>query len=139
MNELIKVGNKEMPSIGLGLWKIKKRQTSQVVQQAIKIGYRHLDSAADYGNEVEVGYGIKDSISRGYCKREDLWITSKLWNTYHSKEHIQKACERSLNDLGLDYLDLYLIHFPILYALCLLIIATHLGGFTEIKMMVILL
>ena len=113
MNELIKVGNKEMPSIGLGLWKIKKRQTSQVVQQAIKIGYRHLDSAADYGNEVEVGYGIKDSISRGYCKREDLWITSKLWNTYHSKEHIQKACERSLNDLGLDYLDLYLIHFPI--------------------------
>ena len=113
MHDLIKVGSGDMPSIGLGLWKIKKRQTSQVVQQAIKIGYRHLDSAADYGNEMEVGNGINESIRKGYCNREDLWVTSKLWNTYHSKEHIQKACERSLMDLGLDYLDLYLIHFPI--------------------------
>ena len=113
MHDLIKVSNRDMPSVGLGLWKIKKRQTSQVVQQAIKIGYRHLDSAADYGNEMEVGSGINESIRKGYCNREDLWVTSKLWNTYHSKENIQKACERSLMDLGLDYLDLYLIHFPI--------------------------
>ena len=113
MHDSIKVGTNDMPSIGLGLWKIKKRRTSQVVQQAIKVGYRHLDSAADYGNEAEVGNGINESIRKGYCNRGDLWVTSKLWNTYHSKEYIQKACERSLMDLKLEYLDLYLIHFPI--------------------------
>jgi D-xylose reductase len=62
---------------------------------------------------VEAGEGIKAAISGGHCSREDLWVTSKLWNTYHRPEHVRPACERSLSDLGLDYLDLYLIHFPI--------------------------
>ncbi|MFK7865298.1 MAG: aldo/keto reductase [Pseudohongiellaceae bacterium] len=109
----IKVGNETMPSVGLGLWKIEKSQTAAAVEEAIKVGYRHLDSAADYGNEQEAGEGIAKALASGLCTREELWITSKLWNTYHSPEHVQAACEKSLADLGVDYLDLYLIHFPI--------------------------
>lgn len=103
----------EKPKIGLGLWKIPKNQCAEVVYNAIKIGYRHLDSACDYGNETEVGQGIARAISEGLCQRKDLWIVSKLWNTYHSKEHVKPALEKTLNDLGLEYLDSYLIHFPI--------------------------
>tara|TARA_B100001123_G_scaffold372388_1_gene436253 strand:- start:2893 stop:3873 length:981 start_codon:yes stop_codon:yes gene_type:complete len=113
MNESIKVGDRSMVPVGLGLWKIDRSETAYIVAKAIEIGYRHLDSAADYGNEAEVGTGIAEAISRGHCNREQLWITSKLWNTYHAKDHVRSACERSLIDLGLDYLDLYLIHFPI--------------------------
>lgn len=80
---------------------------------AIKRGYRHLDCACDYGNEVEVGAGIKEALETGLCTREELWVTSKLWNTYHAKEHVELACKKTLSDLGLDYVDLYLIHFPI--------------------------
>lgn len=107
------MSNKSIPPIGFGLWKIPKSQCESVVYQAIKNGYRHFDSASDYGNEKEVGGGIKRAIDDGLCRRNDLWITSKLWNTYHAKEHVQPAIEKSLNDLQLDYLDLYLIHFPI--------------------------
>lgn len=103
----------ELPAVGLGLWKIAKDDTARVVRDAIEIGYRHFDSACDYGNEVEAGQGLADAFSAGLCQREDLWITSKLWNTYHAPEHVRPACEKTLKDLGLDYLDLYLIHFPI--------------------------
>ena len=102
-----------LPSIGLGLWKIDKTEAARVVREAIDVGYRHLDSACDYGNEPEVGQGIQASIVAGLCSRRKLWVTSKLWNTYHAPEHVRPACERSLRDLELDYLDLYLIHFPI--------------------------
>ena len=81
--------------------------------EAIRFGYRHFDCASDYGNEKEVGKGIKKAIDAGLVSRQDLWVTSKLWNTYHEPEHVKAACLRSLSDLGLDYLDLYLIHFPI--------------------------
>lgn len=104
---------KEMPKVGLGLWKIAPEDCADAVYNAIKIGYRHLDSACDYGNEKQVGEGIKRAIDDGLCTREDLWVTSKLWNTYHAKEHVALALEKSLSDLGLEYLDLYLIHFPI--------------------------
>ena len=103
----------QIPEVGLGLWKIDRPQTAEVVCNAIEIGYRHLDSAADYGNEIEAGQGIADAISKGLCSREELWVTSKLWNTFHRPEHVRAACEKSLSDLKLDYLDLYLIHFPI--------------------------
>lgn len=103
----------EMPAIGLGLWKAEAGQTEVAVYEAIKMGYRHLDGACDYGNEKEVGVGIKRAISEGICTREDLWITSKLWNTYHRKEIVPLACQKTLDDLQLEYLDLYLIHFPI--------------------------
>lgn len=103
----------QMPVIGLGLWKIDKQHVANVVVAAIKAGYRHLDSACDYGNEKEVGEGIRRAIDEGLCTREDLWVTSKLWNTYHAREHVVMAMDQTLHDLGLDYLDLYLVHFPI--------------------------
>lgn len=103
----------QMPLIGLGLWKIDKSAVADAVVEAIRAGYRHLDSACDYGNEKEVGEGIKRALDEGLCKREDLWITSKLWNTYHHPDHVVMAMDQTLNDLGLEYLDLYLIHFPI--------------------------
>lgn len=102
-----------MPSVGLGLWKIPPEDTADAVVEAICRGYRHLDSAADYGNEKEVGDGIARALADGLCQRDELWVTSKLWNTFHRPEHVQPACERSLSDLGLEYLDLYLVHFPI--------------------------
>lgn len=104
---------KEMPKVGLGLWKVAKEDCAQTIYDAISIGYRHLDSACDYGNEKQVGEGIQRAIAEGLCTREELWITSKLWNTFHAKEHVKPALQKTLDDLGLDYLDLYLIHFPI--------------------------
>lgn len=109
----IAVGDKRMPAVGLGIWKIDPADTARVVVDAIDVGYRHIDSAADYGNEKQAGEGIRQALDGGRCRREDLWVTSKLWNTYHRAEHVRPACERSLEDLGLDYLDLYLVHFPI--------------------------
>ena len=104
---------RQVASVGLGLWKIEQEATAQVVQEAIDCGYRHFDSACDYGNEVQTGEGLAASLAKGIVKREDLWVTSKLWNTYHRKEHVRPALEKSLHDLQLDYLDLYLVHFPI--------------------------
>ncbi|WOJ95105.1 aldo/keto reductase [Congregibacter variabilis] len=111
--ESIAVGSGTMPLVGLGLWKIDEADTATAVVDAIRAGYRHLDSASDYGNEVAVGRGISTAIDAGLCRREDLWVTSKLWNTFHDPKHVAAACQRSLDDLGLDYLDLYLVHFPI--------------------------
>jgi D-xylose reductase len=102
-----------MPVVGLGLWKVPRESCADLMQQAIRAGYRHLDCACDYGNEVEVGSGVRAAVSAGTCRRKDLWVTSKLWNTYHRAEHVRPAVERSLRDLQLDYLDLYLVHFPI--------------------------
>ncbi len=102
-----------MPSVGLGLWKIDSEQVQNLVVEAVEAGYRHLDSAADYGNEAAVGKGIAAALDKALCTREELWVTSKLWNTYHRPQHVRAACEKTLSDLGLDYLDLYLIHFPI--------------------------
>ncbi|MFT6181106.1 MAG: D-xylose reductase [Akkermansiaceae bacterium] len=102
-----------LPSPGLGTWKIPEDLTPQIVHQAIEAGYRHLDCAADYGNEKLVGQGIASALDAGLCTREDLWVTGKLWNTYHEPQHVRAACERTLADLGLEQLDLFLIHFPI--------------------------
>lgn len=104
----------EIPLLGLGTWKIAKDKAQEVVYHAIKeLNIRHIDCACDYGNEVEVGKGINQAISEGIVTREDLWVTSKLWNTYHRQEHVLPAARKSLQDLGLEYFDLYVIHFPI--------------------------
>ena len=103
----------DMPQVGFGLWKIDRNLCASVVEQAIDIGYRHFDSACDYGNEKEVGDGLQSSFKKGTCSRENIWLTSKLWNTYHKPEHVRPALMRTLADLKTDYLDLYLIHFPI--------------------------
>jgi D-xylose reductase len=102
-----------LPSVGFGFWKVDRPVAPEVTRQAIQAGYRHLDCACDYGNEAEVGQGIQQAIADTLCTREDLWVTSKLWNTYHAAEHVRPACEKTLRDLGLKQLDLYLIHFPI--------------------------
>ncbi|MFK8015380.1 MAG: aldo/keto reductase [Gammaproteobacteria bacterium] len=102
-----------MPSVGLGLWKLAREEAAASVRAAVAAGYRHLDSAADYGNEAEVGHGIRAALDEGLCQRDDLWVTSKLWNTDHGAEHVRPALERTLADLQLERLDLYLIHFPI--------------------------
>lgn len=103
-----------IPLVGLGTWKISKEDCASIVYEAIKTaGIRHIDCACDYGNEVEVGQGIKRAIEEGVVTRDQLWVTSKLWNTYHRAEHVEMACRKTLADLGLEYVDLYLIHFPI--------------------------
>ena len=104
------------PSVGLGTWKIPDAVLPDIIPAAVDLGYRHFDCACDYGNEKAVGEGLKRSLSAGACTRDDLWITSKLWNTYHHPDHVRAACERNLADLGLDELDLYLIHFPVTLA-----------------------
>ena len=109
----ITVADSTMPAVGLGIWKIDRSDTARVVHDAIELGYRHIDRASDYGNEVEAGQGIRAAIADGHVTRDELWVTSKLWNTNHRAQHVRPACERTLSDLGLDYLDLYLIHFPI--------------------------
>lgn len=96
-----------------GFWKVPSEVCASVCYQAIKEGYRRLDCACDYGNEKEVGEGISNAINDGLCTRDELFVTGKLWNTYHKPEHVPLACQRSLKDLQLSYLDEYLIHFPI--------------------------
>jgi D-xylose reductase len=96
-----------------GFWKVPKDVCADVCYQAIAAGYRRLDCACDYGNEEEVGKGIALALQDGLCQRADLFVTSKLWNTYHKPEHVPMALNRSLQDLQLSYLDEYLIHFPI--------------------------
>ena len=103
----------DMPRTGFGLWKIPREDTAACVIEAVRAGYRHFDSAADYGNEVETGEGLATAIAEGLVTRDELWVTSKLWNTFHAPEHVEEGCRKSLDDLGLDYLDLYLVHFPI--------------------------
>ena len=99
--------NKKVPAVGLGTWRSKSEDAYQAVLHAIKAGYRHIDTAAIYGNEEAVGKAIKDSG----VNREELFITTKLWNTDQGFESTIKACNESLRKLGLEYVDLYLIHW----------------------------
>jgi D-xylose reductase len=103
----------EMPQVGFGLWKVDNAVASDVVYNAIKAGYRLFDGACDYGNEVECGQGVARAIKEGIVKREELFIVSKLWNTFHDAERVEPIVKKQLADWGVDYFDLYLIHFPV--------------------------
>ncbi|KAG2203994.1 hypothetical protein INT46_007019 [Mucor plumbeus] len=98
----------EMPLVGLGTWLSKPDEVRKAVKYALENGYRHLDCAYVYRNEDEVGQGIRESG----VPRSEIFITSKLWNTHHRKEYVKSAVKASLKALGLEYLDLYLIHWP---------------------------
>ncbi|CAH9126066.1 unnamed protein product [Cuscuta epithymum] len=101
----------QMPVIGLGVWRMEGKDIKNLINNAIKLGYRHFDCAADYKNEMEVGEALEEALQTGIVKREDLFVTTKLWNSDHG--HVLEACKDSLRKLRLDYLDLYLVHFPI--------------------------
>ncbi|MBK1879707.1 aldo/keto reductase [Pelagicoccus mobilis] len=105
----------KMPAIGLGTFgsdHVTNETVAEAVKAAIDIGYRHIDCASVYGNEAEIGAALKEVIDAGKVSREDLWITSKLWNDKHAEEDVLPSLRQTLADLQLDYLDLYLVHWP---------------------------
>lgn len=98
----------KMPQLGFGVWQVSDEQATPVVKKALEVGYRSIDTAMIYGNEKGVGRAIKESN----VPREELFITTKVWNADHGYENTLKAFDASLERLGLDYIDLYLIHWP---------------------------
>lgn len=104
-----------MPLIGYGCWKVNKETCADTIYNAIKVGYRLFDAAQDYGNCKEIGQGINRALDEGLVARDELFVTSKLWNNYHDPKNVEKALDKVLSDMQLDYLDLFLIHFPIAF------------------------
>ncbi|XP_032802310.1 aldo-keto reductase family 1 member B7-like [Petromyzon marinus] len=105
----------KMPLLGLGTWKSKPQQVCKAVEAAIEAGYRHVDGAYVYQNEDEVGAGVRACIAKGIVSRGQLFIVSKLWGKFHAPADVKQCFMKTLTDLGLDYLDLYLMHSPMGY------------------------
>ncbi|XP_025422747.1 LOW QUALITY PROTEIN: alcohol dehydrogenase [NADP(+)]-like [Sipha flava] len=115
-NQFVTFNNGEKyPILGLGTWKSKPGVVEEAVRVAIDTGYRHFDCAMFYGNEQEIGNAIKQKIDEGVVAREDLYITSKLWNIFHQPEIVETVLKKTLSDLQVEYLDLYLIHWPMAF------------------------
>ena len=104
-----------MPAIGLGTWKMDDGSATAAVKSALEQGYRHIDCAPIYLNEKDVGAAFGDVFNAGNVKREDCWVTSKLWCNRHRPDLVEGALKETLADLQLDYLDLFMIHWPIVF------------------------
>jgi len=102
-----------MPALGLGTWRMEPASVGPVIRTALQLGYRHIDCASIYGNEAAIGEALAEALASGAVERDQLWVTSKLWNDCHAPEQVRPALERTLADLGLEHLDLYLIHWPV--------------------------
>ncbi|KAI0675285.1 D-xylose reductase [Trametes maxima] len=102
-----------LPQIGFGTWKHYGEKATEAVYAGLTAGYRLIDGACDYGNEKECGEGLRRAIADVIVKREEVFVVSKLWNTFHRKEHVREAVLRSLADWGVSYFDVYHVHFPI--------------------------
>lgn len=115
MQKLALANGDQLPALGLGTWKAEPGQVGQAVQAAIRLGYRHIDCAKIYGNEAEIGAALAEMFARGEVRRDELWITSKLWNDAHQPSHVLPTLQQTLSHLQLEYLDLYLIHWPVAF------------------------
>ena len=104
-----------MPLFGLGTYQSKANELHDAIISALKDGYKLIDCAAYYKNEEIIGAALQETFTSGLVKREELFITSKLWNNNHAPEHVEEALRKTLLDLRLDYLDLYLIHFGLVF------------------------
>lgn len=102
-----------MPALGLGTWKSATGEVGAAVREALRIGYRHIDCAAIYGNEAEVGQALAAALAAGEVSRDELWVTSKLWCNSHERADVVSALSKTLADLRLERLDLYLVHWPV--------------------------
>ncbi|KAJ3215311.1 hypothetical protein HDU67_000588 [Dinochytrium kinnereticum] len=112
--QLLNSGAQIIPALGLGTWKAQPNEVAEAVKHAVKIGYRHLDCAYIYENEKEIGEALRGIFASG-IPRSSLFITSKLWNTFHRPEDVARAIDITLSDLGLQSLDLYLVHWPLAF------------------------
>jgi len=101
----------KIPALGFGTWQSAPGEVTKAVKHALSVGYRHIDAAYCYANEDEVGAALTEAFKEGIVKREDVFVTTKLWCTYHTR--VEENLDKSLKSLGLDYVDLYLMHWPV--------------------------
>ncbi|KAJ5077846.1 aldo/keto reductase [Anaeramoeba ignava] len=115
--EYVELNTKQkMPALGIGTYRSPKGELGKAIKIALETGIRHIDCAYFYENEDEIGEVLKETFDQGKIKREDVWITSKLYNIFHDPKDVQEGCEKTIKDLQCGYLDLFLIHWPVAFA-----------------------